>query len=134
MEGKELTLEDLAAQLQELKSGKTAADGLLALFQEQNDQLKKQNENLAIQNDGLKKAIDKLVTNRSAGSITTDAPALPKIPDNPIFKLDKSKYQILVPACHIPGIGYRTAEDILMDEEAQRALIEMGSFAVKKIS
>ena len=85
MEGKELTLEVLAAQLQDLKAGKTESDGLLALFQEQNDQLKAQNEHLVIQNAGLKAAIDKLVSSKSDNSITTTAPTLPKIPDNPFF-------------------------------------------------
>ncbi|SKD10098.1 hypothetical protein SAMN05660461_5998 [Chitinophaga ginsengisegetis] len=134
MEGKELTLENLAAQLQELKADKTASDGLLALYQEQNEQLKKQNESLAFQNDGLKEAVSKLIENKSASSITTSAPVLPKLPDDPTFKLNKTKYQILVPSCHIPGIGYRTAEDILMDEEAQKALIDVGSMTVRKIS
>jgi hypothetical protein len=40
------------------------------------------------------------------------------------FTANKSKYYVLVHACNIPGLGVRTAAEILVDKQAQEYLVE----------
>lgn len=58
---------------------------------------------------------------------------LPTLPPNAKFKVGEITYELLMPAVNIPGIGYRDADEILMDKEAQRALVALKSGAVRSI-
>ena len=42
------------------------------------------------------------------------------------FVYDKKQYKVLIHAANIPGIGVRTAAEILVDEDAQKYLVENG--------
>lgn len=42
------------------------------------------------------------------------------------FSVDGKVYKVLLHAVNIPDIGMRTAAEILVDEEAQKKLVEIG--------
>jgi len=42
------------------------------------------------------------------------------------FVYDDKQYKVLLPKVNIPGIGVRTSAEILVDEEAQKFLVENG--------
>ena len=91
--------------------------------------------------DELEKQIVELKEENSAMKALFQQPEVkqekkgpPKLPADPTFTLNKKKYEVLVPAVDIPGIGYRTAEDILQDIAAQAELVKLGSGAIKPIA
>lgn len=57
----------------------------------------------------------------------------PSLPSDATFGLGGKKYELLFPSVNIPGIGYRQADEILLDKEAQKALVEAKSGAVREV-
>lgn len=54
-----------------------------------------------------------------------------KLPDD-CFQHDDKVYKVVLHAVIIPEIGHRTKAEILFDEEAQKALVAIGSSAVEE--
>jgi small-conductance mechanosensitive channel len=125
----EITLQQLSDKFEVLA-------GNYNVLQEQNKTLAEQNEELAAANKKLHGQYAELavVAKNAVGSdgVQIDT-APPKLPAKPFFKVDKTEYEILVPSCEIPGIGYRTADEILQDEKAQKVLIKLDSAIIRKI-
>ena len=47
-------------------------------------------------------------------------------PEGETFVYDKKQYKVIMGSVNIPGIGIRTAAEILVDEESQKYLVENG--------
>jgi hypothetical protein len=50
------------------------------------------------------------------------------------FTYEKKKYRLLFPQANIPGMGTRTAAEILLDKEAQKYLIENKSGFISEVT
>lgn len=50
------------------------------------------------------------------------------------FTYEKKKYKLLFPQANIPGMGTRTAAEILLDKEAQKYLIENKSGFISEVT
>lgn len=50
------------------------------------------------------------------------------------FTLDKKKYRVNYPKVNIPGMGERTAAEIMLDTEAQRYLVDSKSGFISEIT
>ena len=48
------------------------------------------------------------------------------------FELDGKTYKVVLEAIIIPGIGLRSKGEILVDEEAQKALVAIESGAIQE--
>jgi predicted nuclease with TOPRIM domain len=71
----------------------------------------------------------------SAGTpVEITKPELPTLPAKRIFTVDKVKYELTVPAFDIPGLGYRTASDVMMDLISQKTLVDMKSGVIKQLA
>lgn len=138
---KELTLDDLASQLEALREENKAKNEQLLAQAEQleakNNQLAEQNEQLSGMLQVNQKLAEKL-SGLSQGSITLeDTIKRPKLPADATFTVGSGKsaqkYELLAPVMHIPGIGHLTAEEVLMDPKAQKMLVELKSGLIKDV-
>lgn len=57
---------------------------------------------------------------------------VPAIADN-VFQYQDKKYKVVFPGVNIPGLGVRTAAEIVVDEEAQKELVERKSSAIVEL-
>jgi hypothetical protein len=95
------------------------------------ESLQEQIKALQSENTGLTKIIENMLTQVSEPSEDEKKVSLPK---DAVFKHNGIKYEIIIPHLTVPGIGYRTADDILQDEKAQAELVRINSGAIKKIA
>lgn len=127
MANEELTLEALAAKFDVMNKN-------FAGLQEENKALQAQNEALAMQNKALhgeNAELSLLTLAAVSGKGVTIETAPPKLPSEPFFTYRQKRYEILVPCCEIPGIGYRTADEILQDVKAQEALLKLDAAIIR---
>lgn len=97
----------------------------IAKLQAENNDLKDQLSVLQAENADLSA---KLTLAASAGPVS----GAPSIPEG-IFEVGGKKYKPMLAKVRIPGIGEVTAAELLVNEQAQRALVEMGSGAIKHV-
>lgn len=109
----------------------------LASLQKQNTELTQRVETQETELQGLQHKnadLTKHLEGFVKGSITIDTkPTLPQLPADPTFTVGKKKYKLLAPSMQIPGIGYRTADEILLDKELQAKLIELKSGLIREV-
>ncbi len=123
MSDKDLTLEDLAVQFRTLKAQN---DDLLKQLAEKSAAF----DTVLQVNADLSKKLEGFVQ----GSVTVDEKIqLPKLPSDPTFSYGKKKYRLKAPGAFIPGIGHRTADEIILDASAQKALVTMNSGIIKEV-
>lgn len=82
------------------------------------------------ENAGLKKSLAELAAGTAKPA---DAPAKPTLPKNARFKVDGKTYEILAPVMDIPGIGRRSAEELLLDKAAQKKLVDRKAGVIKEV-
>jgi SMC interacting uncharacterized protein involved in chromosome segregation len=85
---------------------------------EENDKLKGENESLKIE-------IERLVNLPGNEEKSEDSPS--------VFEYEGRKYRVLCKACRIPGLGRRTALEILADTDAQSKLVSMNAGVIQEI-
>jgi len=102
---------------------------ILDSLQKENAQIKEQLAVMQAEHEQLKSLVGKTVPEKEAKA----AAAKPEIPAKAEFTHADKKYKVLLPHVTIPGIGYRTAAEILLDEKAQAALVATGSGAIKEV-
>lgn len=117
---------DLEIQLEQAKS-------IVEGFQKENSSLKESLEDanttiaeITADKEALKSEIEVLLKGDGAAA---------KAKGNGVgehFDFEDKQYVILVPATHIPGIGKRTALELLADTEAQKWLVENKSGIIKE--
>lgn len=140
-------IETLKAKNDFLKAENEASQKQVETLTAENVASQKQVEMLTAENDDLRTRVSLLQTdfeqatlqlNQTQGMLdkALAAPSLasatPVIP-NGTFTVDGKSFRVILPKVMIPGIGERTADDILQDTAAQRALVEMHSGAIKHV-
>ncbi len=78
------------------------------------------------ENASLKSQIEKLLVTPDADEKVTGV--------GETFEFEGQKYKILVEAVRIPGVGRRTAMEILVDQKAQAKLVETKSGVIRKLA
>jgi len=113
---------------------KKSASGLksdLEAIQAENAQHKDQIAALKQENEVLSEMV---LDTRTSDKYPEKLIEKPKLPKDATFTFDKKKFELLVPQMHIPDIGYRTAEEILVDPVAKEKLVAINSGAIKRLA
>jgi hypothetical protein len=122
--GKQKTYEDLELELAASLTAEAEAIAKVEALQTSKSQLESDNEELTAEVAALKEEVQRLAA-------TPDD----KEQENGVgkcFTYNDKSYKVLVAAVRIPGIGKRTALEILNDTAAQKWLVEKNSGCIQE--
>lgn len=120
--------ESLLSQVNELTAAIEQQKEISAGHQKINAELSSEIESLKSEKESLKKEIEVLL--KGDGAVAKEKAS----GIGGTFDFDGKKYKILLHAATIPGIGRRTALEILNDTDAQAKLVASGSGVITEVS
>lgn len=118
-------LEENQAELKKLQDALAASQNDTRIQVEARQADADRVQELSDENDSLKKEIERLVNLPQGEERTSEGPM--------IFEYEDRKYRILCKACRIPGLGRRTALEIMVDTEAQAKLVALKSGVIREV-
>jgi regulator of replication initiation timing len=118
---------DLAGSLEALEKERQMSEDLTNTVNELKEKLaaaEEENETLKQANESLKAELAAVANSGGAAAEKTG---------NETFEYEGATYEILAKAIRIPGLGKRSALDIVGDPDAQKKLVDSKSGAIRQI-